>query len=55
VYLRSRAGFAAAVIGVSGLFGAAGTTRAIPFSWVLRRRSDVARSGPVRAPRGRRP
>jgi hypothetical protein len=35
VYMRSRTGFATAVIGVSALFGAAGTTRAIPFSWIL--------------------
>ena len=35
VYMRSRTGFAAAVIGVSGIFGAAGTTRAIPLSWIL--------------------
>ena len=35
VYMRSRAGFGAAVLGVSGLFAAAGATRSIPISWIL--------------------
>lgn len=35
VYMRSRAGFAASVIGVAALFGAAGTTRTIPLSCIL--------------------
>ncbi|HWM49830.1 MAG TPA: hypothetical protein VNO76_00600 [Thermoplasmata archaeon] len=35
LYMRSRIGFVAAVIGVTGLFAGAGTTRTIPLSWIL--------------------
>jgi len=35
VYMRSEAGFALAVAGVTALFAAAGTTRTIPLSWIL--------------------
>ena len=35
VYMRSRMGFSAAVLGVSALFASAGATRSIPVSWIV--------------------